>query len=283
MVMSSKRVVAAVAAMTSLMAAAGAGHAAVVSIGLNFNASNSGRTGAPYNLDSTPPGLTAGVVAQNNWNDLSGNSQTSPSSPFQDSTGAATTATATWSGADTWGTYGSSQSSADLQLLNGYLDNHHQTLSAATVTVSNIPYATYEVIAYVNSDHLNTNSNASFGNIALSGASSGNATYYYTAIGPVSYTSAQLAAGAEYIQTTATSDAGSGNPVADYAIFTGVTGNSFTLTNSAEGAAGSGDNTGLAGFQIVETTATPEPASMGLLAVGALGLLLLKRRNQSIV
>ncbi len=269
------------AAMLGVCAALSAGAAAQagVSIGLNFNASNSGRSGAPYNLDATPPGLTAGVISQDSWNDLSGNSQTSPSAAFHDSTGVVTTATATWSGADTWGVYGSSQSDPNLQLLNGYLDNHHQTNSPAVLTVSNIPYSTYEVIAYVNSDHLNTASNASYGNIALSGATTGNGTYYYTAVGPVSYTAAQLTAGAEYIQTTATSDALKSNPVADYAIFTGVTGSSFTLTNSAEGAAGTGDNTGLTGIQIVETSAVPEPSTVALTAVGVLGLMLIKRRK----
>ena len=271
-----------IAAVLSICAAAAVGtvaQAAAVSIGLNFNASNSGRSGAPYNLDATPPGLTAGVAIQDNWNDLSGNSQSLPSAAFHDSTGAVTTATATWSGADTWGVYGSSQSDPNLQMLNGYLDNHHQTPTSATLTVSNIPYATYEVIAYVNSDHVNTATNASYGNIALGGASGGNATYYYKTVGPVSYTSAQLTAGAEYIQTTATTDAGSGNPVADYAIFTGVTGSSFTLTNSAEGTAGSGNNTGLTGIQIVDTSAVPEPSTVALAAIGLVGLMLIKRRG----
>ena len=114
------------AAMLGVCAALCAGAAAQAnSIGLNFNASNSGRTGAPYNLDATSPGLTAGVVSQDNWNDLAGNSQTSPSAAFQDNTGVITTATATWSGADTWGAFGSSQSNANMQLLNGYLDSHH--------------------------------------------------------------------------------------------------------------------------------------------------------------
>ncbi len=272
-----KRLLAAAVAMAALLTVAGTGRAGVVSIGLNFTGGN----GGPFKLDATPPGLPAGVVSQNNWNDLAGYSQSSPSAAFQDNTGAATTATATWSGTDLWGTYGSSQSNANLQLLNGYVDTHHQTSTAAIVTVSNIPFATYEVIAYVNSDHLNTASDRAFGNVALSGASGGNATFYYTAVGPVSYTSAQLLAGDEFIQATATSDVGTNNPLADYAIFTGVTGSSFTLTNSAEGAVGSGNNTGLTGLQIVDTAAVPEPSTAALAAIGLLGLILIRRGQET--
>ncbi|NNM86831.1 MAG: PEP-CTERM sorting domain-containing protein [Phycisphaerales bacterium] len=270
-----RKVAVAVLAACSAVAVGGVAHAN--SIGLNL----SGGNGGPYNLDATPPGLTAGVVAQDNWNDLSGNSQTSPSSAFHDSTGAATTATATWSGPDTWGTFGSSQSNADLQLLNGYLDSNHNTgsnhtVTPATITVSGLTYSSYEVIAYFNSDHLNTNTNAAFGNVSI-----GSTKYYYTAIGPVSADYSP----SPYRQTTTTTDPGvaSSSDLADYAVFTGLSGSSFTLTLTPEGVALSGNNSGIAGLQIVDTTAVPEPATMGMFAAGAMGLLIASRRKGNTV
>ncbi len=260
----------AVAVLAACGAVVASGVVQANSIGLNFTGGN----GGPYPLSS---GTTAGVVAQNNWNNLAGSSTTSPSSNFADSTGATVSGTsATWSGADVWGTFGSSQSNADLQLLNGYLDTNHNTgsnhtVTPATVTVSGIGYSSYEVIAYFNSDHAYNGSAPAIGDVNI-----GSTTYYYTAIGPVT------SSDSHYPFTETTSTSSSVMTVADYAVFSGLTGSSFTLTLNPLGATGTGNNSGIAGLQIVDTTQVPEPASLGLFAAGALGLTLATRRKPSV-
>ena len=74
-------------------------------------------------------------------------------------------------------------------------------------------------------------------------------------------------ANALFTQTTDTTGA---NPTADYAIFSGLTGSSQTITST--GAGGSG---GIAGFQII---AVPEPGTMALAVMGGFGVLMMKRR-----
>lgn len=265
MVVNRKVTLAVVAACSVAMAGVATAGASVISA--NFTGGN----GGPYSLASTD---TAGAVAEQNWNNLSSNN--GGPQTLNDSTGTATTASASWSSADVWGAFGASQSSPDLQMLNGYIDTHHQTLTSASVTVSNVPYTSYEVIAYFNSDHANTGSSPSFGNVNI-----GSTTYYFTAIGPVSADYSP----SPYTQTTTTTDPGaaSSSDLADYAVFTGLSGSSFTLTASAEGLSNSGNNLGITGFQIVDTTAVPEPATMGMFAAGAMGLLLVSRRKAKAV
>ena len=224
-------------------------------IGVNFGGGN----GGPYDMTA---GQTTGVVAQTNWNNLEG--ATGSAATLNDSSGASTTATATWSGQDVWATYGSSSpnpSNPDLVLLNGYLDNL-QGGANAVVTVSSVPYATYDVVAY-----FEDNNDGDTGSISLSGATTGNNTFYYRVEGTT-----LPATGNEFFQTTDTTDA-SNPPVSDYAIFTNVTGGSFTLTN----APGS-YNTGLTGFQIV--SAVPEPTSLVITGAGLAGLLLIGTRRR---
>ena len=172
-----------------------------------ISANFTGGNGGPYSLSSTQV-AGVGSAAVDNWNNLNNTSSTSESTPqaLLDNNGNQSNATVTWSGADAWGTYGTSQTDPNLQMLNGYVDsNHHSSpVTPAVVSVSGISYSNYEVIAYFNSDHLNTASNASFGNISISGGN----TYYFTAVGPVDYTSTQLSSGDEYIQATTTTDPG---------------------------------------------------------------------------
>jgi hypothetical protein len=80
-------------------------------------------------------------------------------------------------------------------------------------------------------------------------------------------TSTTSGGSAVFQQTTVTD--GSSNPSADYAIFTGLTGSSETITSLVAGGGG------IAGFQIV---AVPEPSTMALAVMGGFGVLLMKRR-----
>ena len=70
---------------------------------------------------------------------------------------------------------------------------------------------------------------------------------------------------------TQTTDTGTGNPSADYAVFSGLSGSSktFTIANASDGM-------GFAGIQIVQV---PEP-SAGLLGLCGVSFLLIRRRNR---
>jgi hypothetical protein len=124
------------------------------------------------------------------------------------------------------------------------------------VTLSQIPYAQYDVYVYFSADTANR----------LGSIGDGSTTYYFSTIGPAEISGAN----ASLIQTTDTTGA---SPLADYAKFSGETASSLTLTCNALG--GNDQWLGIAGFQIV---AVPEPGTMTLAALGGLALLRLRRR-----
>jgi len=120
-------------AMATLALAATSGNAA--SIGVNF-----GRNQASDTLASTD---TAGVVAQDNWNNRLGGGS-GASQVWDDSGGLLTTTVAV---STPWNHYsGSGTATADHKLMSGNLDgNNTSTLSA---TFNGIPYAEYDVYVY---------------------------------------------------------------------------------------------------------------------------------------
>ncbi len=175
----------------------------------------------------------AGIVPVTNWN----NSTTGMS--LSDNTGAATTASFTISG--TWGAWGiTSVGSSDADgtynrtLLGGYA-NTSSGAEPEVFSISGIPYSSYEVIAYFSSDTANRT-----GTISCSGSG---VTFDFSTIGPASVSGSN----AILTQTTDTTGA---NPLADYAVFTNLSGSSETLTlNIPNGG-------GIAGFQIVPVPET---------------------------
>ena len=198
------------------------------SIGMQFQ----GQGTALASTDSA--GLS--TVAQTNWNVLTGASFSS--SALHDSTGASTTATLSGSANGTYWAGGSSASPAgNSKLASGELFNGWP--GAPTMTVSNIPYASYDVYVYAGID---ASGRAETVGLTPSG---GSAQYYsFTTEG----------GGSAWTAATSTWN-GSGTqpslPAANYVHYTGLTGSSFTLNWGAPG------NGGLNGIQIVAKTSPP--------------------------
>jgi hypothetical protein len=135
-------------------------------------------------------------------------------------------------------------------LLNGYNNN-----GADNLTLSDIPYAQYDLYVYFNSD---TAGRA--GTVTV-----GSTTYDYSTLG----SAANSGANAVFTQTTST---GGANPGADYAVFSGLTGSSQTI-NTVVPSWG-----GVCGFQIV---AVPEPGVTALFGLAGLAMMAwMKRRQQ---
>lgn len=106
-------------------------------------------------LDTTTP---KGPLATTIWNDsyarTSGSVATGTETGLLDSDGVATSAAISWSSKETW--YGDGNSSTqDRRIVLGYLDDGDagNGTPGVFVTVSDIPYATYNVYCIVASDH----------------------------------------------------------------------------------------------------------------------------------
>ena len=161
---------------------------------------------------------------------------------------------------------------ADFTLFNGFLDDGNA--GAITVTVSGLtvaPNTTYSVYLYTATD-----SGQRYAQYNLTSGSY-NTTYYGSVGGfPGSYTQ---------ITNTTVDNSGNVNSLAgltgDYEVFSGLTGSSFTITALPNSINGSFPRAPIDGLQIVGVSAVPEPASVGLLAIGGLGLLLVKRRKMA--
>ena len=109
-------------------------------IGIDF-------TGSNPSLMAT--GESAGVVAQANWNNAPGAVRTSPLA-LVDGSGAATTASVTWSANGAWAVPITDQP-GNLRLMRGYLDT--SSSGVTTVTVSGLPSGAYDVYVYADGDN----------------------------------------------------------------------------------------------------------------------------------
>jgi autotransporter-associated beta strand protein len=202
-------------------------------IGIKFA---QGQNAAAHNVTGI-----AGVVPIGNWNNFM-SYQVMAQQPLHDNAGNASAATVTWINPLQnvgWSIMTTDFTDQNYQLLNSYGDNtngnnNRQGISA---TVSNIPYAAYDVYVYFGSD-----GNGRTGSVSL-----GNQTYFYT-------TSANQGSGTNstaYQFTRTGVSSGITNPSANFAEFSNVSGSSFTITQTR-----GSNNSGMAAIEIVPRNQT---------------------------
>jgi len=210
--------------------------------------------------DISGPGQQAGIVPAVYWNStylIDGNSG-APENNLVDNTGTATTLGASFTDNSQYGyaiQFSTPAQDADgsynKYMLNGYLNNGGG--GDVTISLTGIPYTEYEILVYLSSDTAGRT-----GTVNVGGS-----TYDFTTMGPAEISGAN----ALFAQTSDTTGA---NPNADYAVFSGLTGSSETITTDVP------NYGGIAGFQVVET---PEPSTLALVGLGDLAVLRMRSRG----
>ena len=222
-----------------------------------------------------PAADSLGVVPLVHWNNLTAAANPSAPPPTLVDSGGSTVASMTVSSTgwnnDTFNAFGT-----DLQNMysnfihtdNGGGGNVH----SASITLTNIPYATYDVYIYYNSF---TSSNPQ------AWTESQNSTTLYGLRGPT-----QGGALGSFVQyqtsslSTVLADAAGGTAGGNYLEFTGLTAANLTLTVGPDGLTSGYVQEGLAGIQIVaESAPVPEPASTALLCMAVPALLMRRRKR----
>lgn len=205
----------------------------------------------------------AGVVPVANWNNSwPGN----PTTDLIDDTGTTTTVDIIYTSFNSW-TVNTPQANPGVdadttynrELLNGYLNSGNAgwgpPITDSEVAVSQIPYGSYDIIVYFSADAAGRE-----GDVTV-----GSTTYSFNSFGPSSVS------GPNSILAQTTDTGGSYATAANYAVFSGLSGDSQTITVQMR------DNDewgGIAGFQVVQV---PEPSAVLLGGLSLLGLLRRRR------
>ena len=186
-----------------------------------------------------------GAVAATNWNNLTAVANPSGSS-LKDASGVATTlglASSGWTN-NTFNAWGDNRAN----MYSNFIGREGDPISPATITLSAIPYATYDVYIYYTAFWMNnggeiqtwTESQRASTLYGLRGPSSGGALTGYQQYQTPS-------------QATAMADAAGTTAGGNYLVFAGLTTANLTLTSSDPNQTG-WKQAGLAGIQIVDTT-----------------------------
>ncbi len=206
-------------------------------ISIHFEGGSNG--GAPTLINATD---TAGKVPVINWNNVnSTNVNNTPGSgnntnidgpiptTIADSNGNPTNVSIAFQSNNTWGTGVSTGGGpGDIALMNGYLDLNFGGNNLTEVSLKGIPFASYDVYAYVGSDGDGRTGH---------GTINGKSIYFVTSDSPASWTGA-------YVQSIGTSvaTANAGN----YILFPSVAGPGITYDQM-----GDNNNVGLHGLEII--------------------------------
>ncbi len=200
-----------------------------------------------------------------------------------DNTGALTGAQVSWSytANATQTTNAVSALSDDQRMFGRYhetqLPTAWTTTSPYSFTVTNIPYAQYDVYVYVTTTSTG-GSQSRVGKYEINGQEFfvrpvNDGTTWTKGPWPAYYQQGTDTVAVSYgVSQAAASTQDDGN----YAVFSAISGSSFTLDLSAWTTTGTTARGVIAGFQIVQVI--PEPASMALLGLGGLTLLVRRRR-----
>jgi hypothetical protein len=204
------------------------------------------------NGQAIPATGSAGVLSATNWN-LTG-AGGSANLSYDNATASGVTLSLAGGFGD-WGIGGVSAPDLDGTYNKAIFDGYYNSVGS-TLTLGNISYSTYDVYVYFSSD-----ADGRTGTV-----SDGTATFSFSTMGVAATSGGNAIFGL-------TTDTGTGNPSADYAIFSGLTGSSqtFTIANASDGM-------GFAGIQI---QAVPEPSAMALSVLG-FGLLFRSWRRRKI-
>jgi autotransporter-associated beta strand protein len=198
-----------------------------------------------WNLDdwgTVNPTDLAGLVPATNWVDTYLNNITVG---LPDNTGAVTTMNLGYGSYNTWQVYSyhpgyDANGTANREMLNGYLNAGpaawNPPVTNSYISLTNIPYAQYDVVVYFTSD--TSGRHASIDN--------GITTYYFSTVGSPEVSSAN----ALFLPTTQTNS--SIFPSADFAFFPGMTSANATFTEEPK--SGNDQWLGIAAFQVIQAS-----------------------------
>ena len=205
----------------------------VASIGVHFGTDNTAYILAPSDFAGVP-----GFV-MSNWNNAPGGtgntsnvSSGSNTGSLVNNSGTVTSALVSWT--EGGGTFTSGNSSTPDNRLMGSFPNFEGASNVATFT--NIPFASYEVVAYVGAE---------------GGANGRSATLTIGGAPTYSFQTDTFAGSNPYNYIPITNTTSGTYPPGNYAVANGLSGSSLTVTETSIG-----DNTGLMGVEIIDMSAT---------------------------